>query len=80
MSDRKCLRFFYDAFENGIESLDARFKGRCQEISFDFGSFPSSKMKEHRFSLPFTSFGREQCFSPMKSFCLKQYFLRGGTY
>src|SRR6267378_1165711 len=30
-------------------------------------------MKEHRFSLPFTSFGREQCISPMKSFCLKQY-------
>src|SRR5437899_12739196 len=37
-------------------------------------------MKEHRFSLPFTSFGREQCISPMKSFCLKQYSLRGGTY
>src|SRR5260370_844718 len=34
-------------------------------------------MKEHRFSLPFTSFGREQCISPMKSFCLKQYSLRG---
>jgi hypothetical protein len=30
-------------------------------------------MKEDRFSLPFTSFGREQCISPMKSFCLKQY-------
>src|SRR5215469_16800004 len=30
-------------------------------------------MKEHRFSLPFTRFGREQCISPMKSFCLKQY-------
>src|SRR5437588_2119052 len=27
-------------------------------------------MKEHRFSLPFTSFGREQCISPMKSFWL----------
>ena len=25
MSDRKCLRFFYDAFENGIESLDPRY-------------------------------------------------------
>src|ERR1700739_1835147 len=37
-------------------------------------------MKEHRFSLPFTSFGREQCISPMKLFCLKQYSLRGGTY
>jgi len=36
MSDWKCLRFFYDAFENGIESLDARYEGRCQEISFDF--------------------------------------------
>ena len=36
-----------------------------------------SKMKEHRFSLPFTSFGGEQCISPMKSFCLKQYSLRG---
>jgi hypothetical protein len=57
MSDWKCLRFFYDAFENGMESLDARYKGCCQEISFDFGSSPSSKMKEHRFSLPFTSFG-----------------------
>src|SRR5437870_11427288 len=34
-------------------------------------------MKEHRFSLPFTSFGGEQCISPMKSFCLKQYSLRG---
>ena len=29
----------------------------------------SSKMKEHRFSLPFTSFGREHCISPMKPFC-----------
>src|SRR3981081_527888 len=37
-------------------------------------------MKEHRFSLPFTSFGREHCISPMKPFCLKQYSLRGGTY
>src|SRR5262245_4789731 len=27
-------------------------------------------MKEHRFSLPSTSFGREQCISQMKSFCL----------
>ena len=34
-------------------------------------------MKEHRFSLPFTSFGREQWTSLMKSFCLKQYSLRG---
>src|SRR6266478_8868653 len=34
-------------------------------------------MKEHHFSLPFTSFGGEQCISPMKSFCLKQYSLRG---
>src|SRR6266403_3159645 len=34
-------------------------------------------MKAHRFSLPFTSFGGEQCISPMKSFCLKQYSLRG---
>ena len=34
-------------------------------------------MKEHRFSLPFTSFRGEQCISPMKSFCLKQYSLRG---
>jgi hypothetical protein len=39
-----------------------------------------SKMKEHRFSLPFTSFGREQCISPMKPLCLKQYSFRGGTY
>jgi quercetin dioxygenase-like cupin family protein len=38
------------------------------------------KMKEHRFSLPFTSFGREQCISPMKSFCIKRYSLRGETY
>jgi quercetin dioxygenase-like cupin family protein len=37
MSDWKCLRFFYDAFENGIESLDARYKGRCQEISLILG-------------------------------------------
>src|ERR1700739_3578084 len=37
-------------------------------------------MKEHRFSLPFTSFGREQCISPMKPFGLKQYSFRGGTY
>src|SRR2546427_12040333 len=37
-------------------------------------------MKAQRFSLPFTSFGREQCISPMKSFCLKPYSLRGGTY
>jgi len=28
MSDRKCLRFFYDAFENGIESLDGRYPPR----------------------------------------------------
>src|ERR1700758_3166506 len=34
-------------------------------------------MKEPRFSLQFTSFGFEQCISPMKSFCLKQYSLRG---
>ena len=34
-------------------------------------------MREHRFSLPFTSFGRERCISPMKSFCLKQCSLRG---
>ena len=34
-------------------------------------------MKEPRFSLQFTSFGFEQCISPMKSFCLKQYFLCG---
>lgn len=34
-----------------------------------------SKMKEHRFSLPFTSFGRAQCISPMKPFCLKAIFL-----
>ena len=27
MSDWQCLRFFHDAFENGIESLDARDKG-----------------------------------------------------
>jgi len=27
MSDWKCLRFFHDAFENGIESRDARDKG-----------------------------------------------------
>src|SRR4029077_12524442 len=40
-------------------------------------SYFLSKMKEHRFSLPFTSFGGEQCISPMKSFCLKQYSLRG---
>ena len=33
MSDRKCLRFFYDAFENGIESLDARY---AQEPSTRF--------------------------------------------
>src|SRR5215470_1844297 len=38
-------------------------------------SYFLSKMKEHRFSLPFTSFGREQCISPMKSFCLKQYLM-----
>ncbi len=37
-------------------------------------------MKEHRFSLPFTSFAREHCISPMKPFGLKQYSLRGGTY
>src|SRR5437879_9665138 len=37
-------------------------------------------MKEHRFSLPFTSFGREHCISPMKPFCLKRYSLSGGTY
>src|SRR5215813_9177307 len=30
-----------------------------------------SKMKEHRFSLPFNSFGREQI-SPTKPFCVKQ--------
>src|SRR5215813_8861030 len=36
-------------------------------------SYFLSKMKEHRFSLPFTRFGREQCISPMKSFCLMQY-------
>src|SRR5213079_657002 len=40
-------------------------------------SYFLSKMKEHRFSLPFTSFGREQWTSLMKSFCLKQYSLRG---
>src|SRR6201984_1454209 len=34
-------------------------------------------MKEHRFSLPFTSVGGEQRISLMKSFCLKQYSLRG---
>src|SRR4030095_8893097 len=39
-----------------------------------------SKLKEHRFSLPFTSFGREHCISPMKPLCLRQYYLRGGTY
>ena len=39
-----------------------------------------SKMKENRFSLPFTSFGREQYISPMKSFFLEQYSFRGGTY
>ena len=31
-------------------------------------SYFLSKMKEHRFSLPFTSFGREHCISPMKPF------------
>src|SRR5260370_3630664 len=34
-------------------------------------------MKERGFALPFTSFGGEQCISQMKSFCLKQYSLRG---
>jgi hypothetical protein len=29
---------------------------------------------------PFTNFGHEHCISPTKSFCLKQYSLRGGTY
>jgi hypothetical protein len=36
MSDWKCLRFFYDAFENGKESLDERYKGLFQQISFDW--------------------------------------------
>ena len=55
MSDWKCWRFFYDAFENGIESLDARYKGRCQEISFDFVCSPSDmqwKDPELRVTLP----------------------------
>src|SRR5215469_11392482 len=55
MSDRKCVRFFYDAFENGIESLDARYKGRCQEISFDFVCSPSDmqwKDPELKVTLP----------------------------
>ena len=34
-------------------------------------------MKEHRFSLPFTSFGREQCISPMKPFCNNIPYLEG---
>ena len=36
MSDWKCLRFFYDAFESV-----ARYKGLAKEISFDFGYSPS---------------------------------------
>jgi predicted acylesterase/phospholipase RssA len=43
-------------------------------------SYLLSKMKEHRFSLPFTRFGREHCISPMKPCGLKHYSLRGGTY
>src|SRR6267378_4129977 len=39
-----------------------------------------SKMKEHRFSLPFTSFGCEHCISPMKPFCPKHHSVRGGAY
>jgi NTE family protein len=35
-------------------------------------SYFVSQMKEHRFSLPFTSCGREHCISPMKPFGLNQ--------
>jgi hypothetical protein len=41
MSDWKRLRSFYDAFENEIESLDARYKGRWQEMFSELGCSPS---------------------------------------
>jgi quercetin dioxygenase-like cupin family protein len=42
--------------------------------------FGIKQEREHRFSLPFTSFGRGHGIAPIKPFCLKQYFLRGGTH
>jgi len=37
-----------------------------------------SRMKGHRFSLPFTSFGRERCVSPMETILPKAMSARGG--